>query len=222
MSRALRVNLNVTPVVLLVSLAVLPLAQANPDLDSLLKNIEQRYNHAKTLQVQYNETYTVEGRARKSESGTLTLRKPGRMRWDYSAPAGKLFLSDGKKVYLYTPENHRVEESPLKASEDMRAPLAFLLGKLDFSKEFRDFQLKPEGGNYVVTARAKNDRLPYEKVEMVVTPDYRISKLVVNGQDGSILAFLFDQEKLNLPVNDAMFKFQMPEGARMVPGEVNQ
>jgi len=221
MSRALRVNPNVTRVLLLVSLS-LPFAQADADLKTLLKNVEQRYNHAKTLQVQYNETYTVEGRARKSESGMLTLRKPGRMRWDYTAPAGKLFLSDGKNVYLYTPENHRVEETPLKASEDMRAPLAFLLGKLDFSKEFRDFEVKPDGANVLVTARAKNDKLPYERVEMLVTPDYRISRLVVNGQDGSILSFQFDQEKLNPPVNDALFKFQMPAGASMVPGEVEQ
>ena len=73
----------------------------------------------------------------------MTLRKPGRMRWDYSEPSGKLFLSDGKDVYLYTPDANRVEKTKLKASEDMRAPLAFLLGKLDFSKEFRDFSVTP-------------------------------------------------------------------------------
>ncbi len=119
------------------------------------------------------ESYTVQGRARKSESGELTLRKPGRMRWDYTAPAGKLFVSDGKDVYLYTPDAHRVEKTKLKASDDMRAPLAFLLGKLDFAKEFRDFDFKPEGTNYLITAKAKSDKLPYEKIQMLVTPDYR-------------------------------------------------
>jgi outer membrane lipoprotein carrier protein len=218
----IRVKGNVTRFALWVSLAVLPLPGASVDLNVLLKGVEQRYNHAKTLQVQYNETYTVQGQARKSETGTLTLRKPGRMRWDYSAPAGKLFLSDGKDVYLYTPDSHRVEKEPLKASEDMRAPMAFLLGKLDFSKEFRNFELKPEGAAYVVTAKAKSDKLPYEKVEMLVTPEYEIRRLVVNGQDGSILTFLFDQEKLNPTVNDAQFKFQLPAGATLVSGEVSQ
>lgn len=217
-----RVKRYVTRFALWVSLAVLPLQAATPDLNIILKGVEQRYNHAKTLQVLYNETYTVQGQARKSETGNLTLRKPGRMRWDYSAPAGKLFLSDGKDVYLYTPESHRVEKEPLKASEDMRAPMAFLLGKLDFSKEFRNFELKPEGTGFVVTARAKSDKLPYEKVEMLVTPEYEIRRLVVNGQDGSILTFLFDQEKLNPPVNDAQFKFQLPAGAQLVTAEMNQ
>jgi outer membrane lipoprotein carrier protein len=199
-----------------VSLAWLPLQAANLDLNGLLKGIEQRYNRAKTLQVQFNESYTVQGRPRKSESGELTLRKPGRMRWDYTAPAGKLFVSDGKDVYLYTPDAHRVEKTKLKASEDMRAPLAFLLGKLDFAKEFRDFDLKPDGANYVVAARAKSDQLPYEKIEMLVTPDFEIHRLVINGQDQSILTFQFDQEKLNPAVNDALFKFQMPAGATLV------
>ena len=217
----------VTRVALWVSLACLPLAfppaqAADVNVQALLKGIELRYNRAKTLQVQFNESYSVQGLARKSESGALTLRKPGRMRWDYTTPPGKIFLSDGKDVYLYTPDSHRVETTKLKASDDMHAPLAFLLGKLDFSKEFREFTVKPDGANFIVTAKAKNDKLPYEKVEMQVTPDYQIQRLVVNGQDQSILAFQFAQEKLNPPVDDARFKFQMPAGATLVSGEASQ
>ena len=211
-----RVKSGVTRLVLSVCLAVLPLGAGEVDLNALLKGIEQHYNRAKTLQVQFNESYSVQGRPRKSESGDLTLRKPGRMRWDYSAPAGKLFLSDGKDVYLYTPEGNRVEKTKLKASEDMRAPLAFLLGKLDFGKEFRDFQVKQEGANYRVTAKAKSDKLPYEQIEMLIAPVYTIRRLVINGQDQSVLTFEFDKEKLNPPVNDALFKFQMPAGATLV------
>jgi outer membrane lipoprotein carrier protein len=216
------VKTSVTRVALWVSLACLPMQAADVNLQGLLKGIEQRYNRAKTLQVQFSEAYSVGGQARKSESGELTLRKPGRMRWDYSTPPGKLFVSDGKQVYLYTPEAHRVEKMPLKETEDMHGPVAFLLGKLDFAKEFRDFEVKPEGANYVITAKAKTDKLPYERVEMLVTPDYQIQRLIVNGQDQSILSFRFAQEKLNPPVDDARFKFQMPAGATLVSGEASQ
>jgi outer membrane lipoprotein carrier protein len=205
-----------------VCLAVLPLEAADPNATALLKGIEQRYNRAQTLQVQFSESYSVLGRARKGESGSLTLRKPGRMRWDYTDPVGKLFVSDGKDVYLYTPEGNRVEKTKLKASDDMRAPMAFLLGKLDFAKDFRDFEVKPEGPNYLVVARAKSDKLPYEKVQMLVTPDHTIQRLVIDGQDQSILTFQFAQEKLNPPVDDAQFKFQMPPGATLVASEGGQ
>ena len=195
-------------------------ASAQPvDLKTLLKGVETHYNKAKTLEVQFNEAYTGVGGPRQSESGKLTLRKPGRMRWDYSAPAGKLFVSDGKQGFLYNPDLKRVERMPLRESEDMRAPLAFLLGKLDFSKEFRDIQMKAAGSDYVVTAGAKSAKLPYERIEMLVTPGFTIRKLVVNGQDQSVLTFLFDQEKLNPPVDDARFQFQVPAGATVVNGD---
>lgn len=224
-----RVNHNVTRRALWVSLArltavcvvgaSLSAVAAGPDLDTLLKGVEARYNRAKTLEVHFVESYAVQGRSPKAESGQLTLRKPGRMRWDYTTPAGKLFVSDGKDVYLYTPESHRVEKTKLKASEDMRAPLAFLLGKLDFAHDFRDIQDKPDGANYVITAKAKSDKFPYENVEMLVTPDYEIQRLTVTLQDGSLLTFQLKDEKVNPPVNDALFKFEMPTGATLVNAE---
>jgi len=199
--------------------ACLPMRAADPDLNTLLKGVEQRYNRAKTLQVHFVESYSLQGRARKSESGQLTLRKPGRMRWDYTAPPGKLFVSDGKDVYLYTPDAHRVEKAKLKASDDMRAPLAFLLGKLDFSKEFRDFEIKPEGANFVITAKPKSDKLPYERIQMLVTADFEIQRLLINSPDLSILTFQLEGEKLNPAVDDALFRFQMPAGATLVDAE---
>ena len=195
---------------------------AEAELNTLLKGVEEHYNRARTLEVHFVESYSVQGQARKSESGHLTLRKPGRMRWDYAEPSGKLFVSDGKDVYLYTPEARRVEKTKLKTSDDMRTPLAFLLGKLDFAKDFRDFDLKPEGGGYLITAKAKTDKLPYDKVQMLVTPQFEIQRLVINGQDLSVLTFQLDGEKLNPPVNDALFKFQMPAGATLVDAEGTQ
>jgi len=219
---ALRVYASVTRLALWVSLAWLPLQASTADLNTILKGVEEHYNRAKTLEVHFVESYSVQGHARKSESGELTLRKPGRMRWDYTSPAGKLFVSDGKDVYLYTPEAHRVEKTKLKASEDLRAPLAFLLGKLDFAKDFREFEMKPEGADYLITAQAKNDQLHYGQVQMLVTPSYDIERLTINGQDQSVLTFQFNGEKLNPPVNDALFKFQMPAGATLVASEGSQ
>jgi outer membrane lipoprotein carrier protein len=218
--RLRRVTSYVTRLSFLVCLLALP-AIAAPDasLGRMLKGIEDHYNHAKTLQVLFTEEYTEQGQTRRPESGLLSLRKPGRMRWDYTKPAGKLFISDGKTVYLYTPDAHRVERAPLKASEDMRAPLAFLLGKLDFSREFKNFDAKTEGTDTVVTAWAASDRLPYDKVEMLVGAAFEIHRLVVTGTDKSILTFTFAGEKVNPKVDDAMFRFRMPPGATLANAE---
>ena len=128
-------------------------------LDTLLKGVETRYNHAKTLQVLFKEDYTAPGRPRRSDSGTAHAAQAGRMRWDYSQPKGKLFVSDGKFLWLYTPDENRVEKMKLKESEDMRAPLAFLLGKLDFDKEFQEYPGEAGGFRYADHGRAE-DRQP--------------------------------------------------------------
>lgn len=184
--------------------------------DELVKQVQQRYNAARTLSVEFVETYRMQGHARPPEAGTLTLRKQGKMRWDYTRPAGKLFVSDGKSVYLYTAMDNRVEKVPLKDTEDMRAPLAFLLGRLDMKKEFRDFATHPGEGGAWLDAEAKTDRLPYGKVQMLVAEDGVIRELRIVGRDESQLDFQFKAERLNPPVSDERFRFVIPPGAEVI------
>src|SRR5579872_514157 len=188
---------------------------ADAQLESLLKNVENRYNKAKTLQVLFSEQYTPPRSPSRTETGLLMLRKPGRMRWDYSQPKGKLFVGDGKFLWLYTPADNRVEKMKVQESDDMRAPLAFLLGKLHFDKEFSNLQAKPEGADTRITASPKTDTLPYSAVEFVVTPDYRIRQVKVTGFDKSTLDFSFDQEKVDPALDSKLFQFQMPPGAHL-------
>jgi outer membrane lipoprotein carrier protein len=198
--------------------AALPLAAADFDLDKTLKGVEKRYNHARTLEVTFNQTYVVQGAANRSESGELFLFKPGKMLWEYSSPKGKFFLSDGKYLYLYNPSANRVERTKAKESEDMRAPLAFLLGKLNFKKDFKDFKVQAEGINVWISAEAKSADLPYTKVQFLVGPDYQIYRVRVTGQDQSVMEFSFSQEKLNPPLDSKLFQFKKPAGAEVVEG----
>ncbi len=192
-----------------------PTMTAIPAAADVIRQVEARYNRAQTLSLHFEETFE-QGRPHRPESGTLVLRKPGRMRWDYEAPPGKVFVSDGKMAYLYTPQDHRVERSSLKMSEDIRAPMAFLLGRLDLKREFRSFETRPGDGGTWLDALAKNDRVPYEKIELLVAPDASIRRLNVRGRDQAVLGFVFSGESLNPPVNDRLFHFAIPEGAEIV------
>jgi len=199
----------------MVGLVAVSAFAGDAQLDSLLKNVENRYNKAKTLQVLFTEQYTPPRSPTRTESGLLMLRKPGRMRWDYSQPKGKLFVGDGKFLWLYTPADNRVEKMKLQESDDMRAPLAFLLGKLHFDKEFSNLQAKAEGRDTRITAAPKTDTLPYSAVEFVVTPESRIREVKVTGFDKSILDFTFDQEKVDPSLDAKLFQFQLPPGAHL-------
>lgn len=186
------------------------------ELQTLIRGVEHRYNSARTLSVKFTETYCIAGRERSPESGHLVLRKPGRMRWTYTQPEGKLFISDGKEVYLYTSQDNRVEKSTLKASDDLRAPMAFLLGKLDLKKEFRDLQIHAGAGGTWLEGKAANDRLPYSDAAMLIAPDYSIRELKITGRDESVLDFTFRDEIVNPKVSDSLFAFAIPAGAEVV------
>jgi outer membrane lipoprotein carrier protein len=197
----------------LCALLAAPALAADAGLDRLLDRVEEHYNQVKTLQVTFIEQYTPPGSIRRTESGVLILRKPGRMRGEYSLPKGKLFVSDGKFFWIYTPSDNRVAKMPLKASEDMRAPLAFLLGKLNFSKEFRNLRQQPEGASTRIFAEPKTEDLPYSMVEFLVNTESRISELKVTGFDRSVLDFVFTDERVDPPLDSKLFQFQAPAGA---------
>lgn len=177
----------------------------------MLKGVEDRYNHTETLEVAFAETYMAHGR-KHTENGELYLRKPGRTRWEYKIPAGKLFGSDGKYTYAYFPDEKRFEKMSLKESDDMKAPLAFLLGKMHFDSEFKDFRSEPDGPSTFITGIPKSDKLPYKEVTFLIDPNFTIRWLNVKSQDGSQLDFAFNSEKRNIPIAESMFKFTPPLG----------
>jgi outer membrane lipoprotein carrier protein len=196
--------------------AIALLSQAATPADQVIDSVQQHYNSARTISVNFTESYSVDGHQRPPEAGKLTLRKQGKMRWDYTEPAGKVFVSDGKTVFLYTAGYNKVEKVPLKDTEDMRAPLAFLLGHLDLRKEFRDITVNPAGTSWRLDAKAKSDRTPYGEIQMLVAPGGKVSQLKVLGRDQTTLSFAFSQEQLNPAVNDALFHFVIPPGAEVV------
>src|SRR5690242_6992297 len=95
---------------LLALAGTIPAGAAEPpqpvDLQRTLKGVEDHYNKIQTLQVKFTEKLTQRGRT-KSDSGTLYLRKKGKMRWEYAS--GVLFVSDAKFIYSYYPDEHRAE-----------------------------------------------------------------------------------------------------------------
>ncbi|HEU0121254.1 MAG TPA: outer membrane lipoprotein chaperone LolA [Bryobacteraceae bacterium] len=210
--------MNVFPAV--VSLFAASLWAADVDLTRVLKSVETRYNTVKTLEMDFDLTYIAPNNARRTESGRLFLRKPGRMRWEYTKPDGKLFVSNGTDYWYYSPVSRRAEKMKLKEAQDLQAPMAFLIGKLDFQRDFNQFLVRPEGQLVRITAQPKNpDKAPYREVMFLATPDARIEQLTVRGQDASTMEFRFRNEVRNPAQTDSLYVFTPPPGVEVViPG----
>ncbi len=92
----------------------------------------------------------------RSESGTLTLKKPGRMRWAYDSPAGKVFILDGKFAWFYTPGDAQAQRIPAKQMDDLRTPLRFLLGHTELQEGTRQYHHQPrQAGNFRIAGIPK-------------------------------------------------------------------
>lgn len=201
--------------VLLSLLILLAPGAAAQELAQVLRRVEQRYNGARTLEAAFEQRQFAQGR-RIVESGQLVLRKPGRMRWTYAQPEGKLFVCDGKWVYFYSPLSGSAEKTRLKETDDFRAPLAFLLGRLDFQRDFARYEWSAGEGVRQVRAYPKSDKAPYSQVEFDVTEEGQIRLLIVTGVDGSKTEFRFSGERLNAPVAESAFRFQAPPGVAVM------
>jgi outer membrane lipoprotein carrier protein len=193
---------------------------AAPPLDPALKAAEERYNRARTLQADFEQRYLVRGRPRKVESGRLSLQKPGRMLWEYREPEGKFFLSDGKFAYFYSRAAGKVERTRLRESEDFRTPLAFLLGRLKFSRDFEDLSLNQTPQGLEVAGHPKTPLFDAEKVVFLLSPLSEVLRLAITQIDSSVLEFMFTHEKLNVPFAPATFQFVRLPGVDVVDVKV--
>src|SRR2546426_7810825 len=215
-------------VILLLACSVV-LGSPEPDVHSvasIARNVDNRYNHTATLQAEFTELYRGAGMERR-ESGTLWLKKPGKMRWEYRSPREKLFVSDGKNAWFYLPGDRQVRKAPVRKLDDLRSPLRLLLGKTRLEKELHGLSAAPDvaplnEGDMVLRGVPKTMADWINQVLLEITPADQIARIVIEEVDGSITEYRFIEQKENVEVADQRFRFVPPPGTEMVEGDFGQ
>ena len=180
--------------------------------------IERHYNSLSALKMGFEQSMEYAGQKRNAESGILYLLRPGKMRWEYSDPAGKLAVSDGKMFRMFNPNTNQVRQVELAAMTDLRAPLSFLLGRMRLNRMFRKLRIDEVGGQPTLVGEGRGGRDFYSRVEFAFTPgDYAITGIRIVGRDESVNVYRFSDEVKNPSLTAAMFEFQAPPGAEVVP-----
>ena len=194
-------------------------AAAPPDVKAIAAAVDRRYNNLRSLRAEFTEIYRGAGLDR-TESGTLWLKRPGKMRWEYRQPREKLFLADGKHAWFYVPGERQARKAPLKKLDDLRSPLRYLLGKTKLAKEFDDLAVAEDTpaarGNLMLrgTPRGMADRVT--SVLLEITPQSRIARLVIDEVDGSTTEFRFADTAENVLVSDDRFRLSLPPDVEVV------
>jgi outer membrane lipoprotein carrier protein len=182
----------------------------------LSQRVDRHYNQLHSLRASFTESYEGMG-MRRTESGTLLLLKPGRMRWEYAQPAGKLFLLDGKYAWFYARGDSQVQRIPAKQLDDLRSPLRFLLGHTELEKELIGLTLKPTpNGQFTLTGQPKGQEKRVARLTLTVTASGTITSIEMEEADGAVTRFTFSAEQPNAPLSASLFHFDPPPGVPVV------
>ena len=216
-------RLNVVILCLILSGVMSGVALALPSLHAVAQAVDQHYDRLRSLQVDFVEIYQGGG-VERTESGTLWLKKPGKMCWDYRSPEEKLFVSDGKDTWLYLPGEKQVRKSSMRKLDDLRSPLAFLLGKTKLEKELDGLSFAPDmqvskAENSILRGvpRGMEDRV--SQVLLEITPGHTIARILIHGVDDSVTEYRFSNEKEGVQIPEAKFRFSAPAGTEIVEDE---
>ena len=202
--------------------ALLTLTSSDRTAPELAQALQKKYDAVKDFSADFTHIY--EGgvlRKQITERGRLIIKKPGKMRWQYSSPEEKLFVSDGVKMYSYIPQDKQVIVSAVPPEDEATTPTLFLAGKgsltRDFSASLVDLPSGMPAGSKALKLVPKTHQQDYDWLVLVVDPvSLDIRGLATVDAQGGKSSFLFTNLKQNVGLADKDFAFKIPRGVDVV------
>lgn len=194
-------------------------AQARPAPDVLARSLQQRYEKVRDFSADFVHTYRG-GVLRKqaTERGTVAVKKPGRMRWVYTAPEKKTFVSDGVKVYSYIPQDRQVIVSNVPREDEATTAVMFLAGKGDVARDFTaSYGQGGPAGSLALKLVPKRAERDYDALVVYLDPaTLQIRALTTTDRQGGESSFTFSHMKENQRLADKEFAFRIPRGVDVI------
>jgi outer membrane lipoprotein carrier protein len=205
----------------LVQVSAGALTDQGVEASELIARIQARYDKTADFRGEFVQTY--EGgllRTRTTESGNLAVKRPGRMRWVYTRPEWKEFVSDGARLYSYIVEDRQVIVSPLPAPGEATTPALFLTGQANLARDFEaslaDLPGAPAGLRQLKLVPRSPDP-DYEWFGVGVdAATLQIRYLVAADRQGGRSTFTFSNLSENTGLSDTFFEFRVPRGVDVV------
>lgn len=211
-----------TRLLLPVLLALVPAvatAQSRPPAADVARSLQGKYDRVKDFTADFTHTYEGGVLKRKSsERGTVQIKKPGLMRWEYAVPEKKTFVSDGKKIYSYVPADKQVIVSDVPAADEATTAVLFLAGKGNLVRDFNiSYAETTLAGAVALRLDPRQKQRDYDW--LIVTIDEKtmqIRALTASDQQGGRSTFSFSNYRENTGVADNVFAFKIPRGADVI------
>jgi outer membrane lipoprotein carrier protein len=188
--------------------------------EELASRIQQRYETVRDFEATFIHTY--QGgllRTKTTEQGSVEIKRPGKMRWRYTKPERKEFVSNGKQIYSYLPRDKQVIVSPVPAA-DQTTPALFLSGRGHLVRDFVvSFTELPESAPGTIALKLVPRKSDPEVEWLLLGVDantLQIRNLVAMDRQGGRSAFVFENLKENRNLSDKIFEFEVPRGVDVI------
>jgi outer membrane lipoprotein carrier protein len=194
-------------------------AQARPAPEALAKSLQQRYDGIKDFSATFVHSYRGGVlRTQTQERGTVSVKKPGRMRWVYTAPEKKEFVADGRKVYSYIPQDRQVIVSDVPPDNQASTPALFLAGKGNIARDFTAAYAEAASpGTVALKLTPRRAEAEYEYLVVAVDPaSLQIRALTTRDRQGGESTLTFSNLKENQGIPDKEFAFRIPRGVDVI------
>jgi outer membrane lipoprotein carrier protein len=191
-------------------------APVSKDLKRVLDRLQKHYHDTTSFTAKFNEEIATVGAPKRQRQGTVSFRKPGRMRWEFGTPEKQTIISDGETLYSYDPDLNQVVETPLKQALKSSSATSFLLGIGNINRDFKAaFASRPTPTGLIdLILDAKTGGY---KIEVGLDPKtYDLVKLTLTDQLGDVTKIDFSGIHDNVELPDSIFAFKAPPGADIV------
>jgi outer membrane lipoprotein carrier protein len=205
--------------IVLLLLPVMGAAQTWKDPEALAGALQARYQNVRDFTADFVQSYRGGVlRTETRERGTVAVKKPGRMRWVYTSPERKEFISDGQKMYSYIPEDRQVMVSDVPAGNEAPTPVLFLAGKGDLVKDFTAASApSPVSGAVGLKLTPRRSEPEYEYLIVAVDPaTLQIRALTTRDRQGGESTLRFENLQENKGIPDKDFAFRIPRGVDVI------
>jgi len=194
-------------------------AQTRPAPAALARSLQQRYQGIKDFSADFVHSYRGGVlKTQTQERGKVTVKKPSRMHWTYTAPEKKEFVSDGVKIYSYIPQDRQVIVSSVPPDDEARTPALFLAGKGDIVRDFSATYVDPTlPGTVALKLTPRRNEPDYEYLVVAVDPaSLQIRALTTRDRQGGDSTLIFTNLKENQRISDKEFAFRIPRGVDVI------
>jgi outer membrane lipoprotein carrier protein len=181
--------------------------------------LQQRYQGIRDFSADFVHSYRGGVlRTQTTERGTVAVKKPGLMRWNYTTPEKKQFVSDGKKIYFYVPEDRQVQVTDMPSTDQATTPALFLAGKGNISRDFvAAYADKTPAGTVSLKLTPRRAEPDYEYLVVALDPKtMQIRALTTRDRQGGDSTLTFSNLKENTGISDNEFAFRIPRGVDVV------